>query len=362
MSALPNPGLRCELVEGTEALRALEPEWRQLYARTPEAYAASGFEWCLSSAEALAVPDHVPVLCVVIRESGNPVLLWPWILERRKRLWREATPLNGWIAGFPLPLVTSGGEAFGLIRIAMEAIGTRCDLLRIPRVPDDSLLRSVLNARGGFENIHQFRTSEVRFEEFPDWNQYRMSRQASELRDLRRRRRRLLEAGAVTLEPVLETSRCPEAIDWILRHKRAWARTRDRANPHLHTEGYRQLFLRAAAARSSGEGTLVSTLALEGRLIAGMISQVDRARIGFLVSTYDPAYGRFAPGQLLFEDMIRWACERRLTAEFRIGGEAYKDAWVNRHGICRTVLGPAGAWGRSYFRFKSLLHRLGRKG
>lgn len=354
--------MQCEVVEGLESLRALEPEWRQLYTRTPESYASCGFEWTRSSAEALAAPGNVPVLCVVIRESGNPVLLWPWILERRKRLWREATPLNGWIAGFSLPLVTDGAQASGLIRMALEAVSTRCDLLQIPRVPDDSLLRSVLNAQRGFESIHEFRTSEVRFEEFPDWNLYLKSRQASELRDLRRRRRRLLEAGTVNLEPVLETSRCPEAIDWILRHKRAWATSKNRANVHLSTERYRQLMLKAATARSSGEGTVVSTLALKGQLIAGMISQVDRSRIGFLVSTYDPAYARFAPGQLLFEDMIHWACERRLTAEFRIGGETYKEAWVNRYGTCRTVLGPSSAWGRTYFRFKSLFRRWARRG
>ena len=172
----------------------------------------------------------------------------------------------------------------------------------------------------------------------------------------------MLEAGTVTVEPVLETFRCPDAIDWILEHKRAWARSRNRPNLHLHTEGYRQLMQRAAASRHSAEGTFVSTLALNGRLIAGMISQVDQARVGFMVSTYDPNYSRFAPGQLLYEDMIRWACERRLTAEFRIGREPYKEAWVNHHGTCRSVLGPAGVWGRLYFRFKSLLHRLERKG
>jgi CelD/BcsL family acetyltransferase involved in cellulose biosynthesis len=218
----------------------------------------------------------------------------------------------------------------------------------------------VLNARGDFEGIHEFRTSEVRFEEFPDWDHYLRSRKASELRDLRRRRRRLLEAGTVTLKPEVEPSRCPNAIDWILEHKRAWARTRNRDNVHLSTERYRQLLLRAAAARGGEEGTRVATLALDGRLIAGMISQVDRSRIGFMVSTYDPAYARFAPGQLLFEDMIRWACDRRLTAEFRIGGEEYKETWVNRHGTCRTLLGPANAWGRTYFRFKSFFQRWAR--
>lgn len=362
MSSITDRYQRVEVVEGLDSLRALEKEWRRLFEENPEAYAGSGFDWCRGSAEALAESFGKTVLCVVIRDQQRFVQVWPWVLGRRKRLWREATPLNGLVSGLSLPLVISGDRGSGLIRTALEAIGSRCDLLHIPRVPDDSLLRPVLDGLGGFENIGEFRTSEVRFKDYPDWDHYRLSRDAAELRDLRRRRRRLLEAGNVSLEAVLETSRCPDAIDWILEHKRAWAHSRNRANPVLHTEAYRQLMLRAAASRGSAEGTLVSTLALNGRLIAGMISQVDRARIGFMVSTYDPNYSRFAPGQLLYEDMLRWACERRLTAEFRIGGEAYKEAWVNRHGICRTVLGPAGAWGRSYFRFKALLHRLGRKG
>lgn len=362
MSVHPSKGLREEIVEGLDSLRALETDWRRLFAETPGAYAGTGFDWCRSSAETFAPLSGGTVLCVVIRVEGRLVLVWPWVLGRRKRFWREATPLNGLNSGFPFPLVAEDRLSPFHTRIALKKLMERCDLLQFPRVPDESLLRRVLDELGGFEDIYQFRTSEVRFEAYPDWDRYLLSRDATEQRDLRRRRRRLLEAGTVIWEPMLETSRCPDAIDWILAHKRAWALARNRVNPHLHTEAYRQLMLRAVTSRGSAEGTFVSTLALNGRLIAGMISQVDRSRIGFMVSTYDPDFGRFAPGQLLFEDMIRWACERRLTAEFRIGGEAYKEAWVNHHGICRTVLGPAGAWGRNYFRFKSLVHRLGRKG
>ena len=49
----------------------------------------------------------------------------------------------------------------------------------------------------------------------------------------------------------------------------AWATSKNRANVHLSTERYRQLMLKAATARSSGEGTVVSTpLPSKGRLIA----------------------------------------------------------------------------------------------
>ena len=72
-----------------------------------------------------------------------------------------------------------------------------------------------------------------------------------------------------------------------------------------------------------------------------MISQVDRSRIGFLVSTYDPAYARFAPGQLLFEDRIHWGLVNVVSRRIPHRGDVRMGQPVP--GTCRTVLGPSSA-------------------
>ena len=45
--------------------------------------------------------------------------------------------------------------------------------------------------------------------------------------------------------------------------------------------------------------------------------------------SFDPVYAKYGPGQLLKEDVLKWAFERGLDCDFRLGDQAYKRSWAN---------------------------------
>src|SRR5262249_15822689 len=55
----------------------------------------------------------------------------------------------------------------------------------------------------------------------------------------------------------------------------------------------------------------------------------SKLQIEYLIPAFDPAYAKYSPGQLLIEDILKWAFERRLDLDFRLGNQPYKETWAN---------------------------------
>jgi CelD/BcsL family acetyltransferase involved in cellulose biosynthesis len=265
----------------------------------------------------------------VIREDQRVVLIWPFTLFRKSLFWRAA-PLGCAYAEYSAPLVEDGPEAERRIRLAWQVLRetTGCDVIAIPHVwhgsPFDKLMA------GEDVTITSKVTSlRVNWDGHEDWDHFYRSLKRKDQRDTQRRRRRLDEQGKVSFD-VVEGAACVPLIDWALRNKiEQLARTGKRA-PWLSDGAYRELLGRAASRTGPGGGIIIFVLKLADNIIATLICRVDKIRVEALNTVYDHAYSKYAPGKILWELSLKWACQHRLELDMRGGDFPYKRLWANR--------------------------------
>lgn len=162
-----------------------------------------------------------------------------------------------------------------------------------------------------------------------DWETYAAGLPRRRRSELRRRRRRLEELGAVTfevadgterLEPLLREGYGVEGSGWKLQEGTAIV-----SSPE--TERFYSAVARWAAAR----GTLrLGFLRVDGRAVAFHLTLEESGVAYLLKGGYDPELRALSPGQLLIGEMLHWAFGRGLrTYEFLGAEEDFKRDWTS---------------------------------
>jgi CelD/BcsL family acetyltransferase involved in cellulose biosynthesis len=144
------------------------------------------------------------------------------------------------------------------------------------------------------------------------------------LADLRRRMRRLREAGEVSVT----RARDPQTLDDVLElEARGWKGTRGTAitgDARLRT-----FYVRVAGWAAPRGGLRIAVLRLDGRPLAALLALEEAGVLHLLKAGYDPAFARFSPGQLLLQDVLREAFAARLQrVELHGADEPYKRLWT----------------------------------
>ena len=146
------------------------------------------------------------------------------------------------------------------------------------------------------------------------------------LRDLRRRRRKLDEAGTVEVDVRDGSERLDALLDEGLRlEPSGWkGRTAIAASPATLA------FYRSVCGWAAARGWLrLAFLRVDGRAIAFELALEQRRSWWFLKGGFDRAWHRYAPGRLLVHAMLERAFERRLaTFELLGGAEPWKLEWT----------------------------------
>ncbi len=83
---------------------------------------------------------------------------------------------------------------------------------------------------------------------------------------------------------------------------------------------------------------VVSSLRAGDTLLAAHLGGIDEERLYWWVPAYDPAFGRYSPGRLLLEALMREGQARRREFDFLIGDEDYKWHYATHD----RVIGPLG--------------------
>lgn len=173
--------------------------------------------------------------------------------------------------------------------------------------------------------------------------------------DLRRRARRLAEAGQVTLEVSDGRTR----LDELLREgfgiePSGWKREKGSA---ITSRSETEAFYREAARWAAARGALrLAFLRLNGRPLAFQFGVEENGVYYFLKGGYDTSFHASAPGKLLAGRMIARACELRLRRfEFLGTTESWKREWAQGHTLRVAVSafapGPLGFAGWAVNRY-----------
>jgi CelD/BcsL family acetyltransferase involved in cellulose biosynthesis len=163
-----------------------------------------------------------------------------------------------------------------------------------------------------------------------DLEAYRAARRARFLADLRRRRRRLDERGAVTVSverggALLGEGLALEDSGWKARRRTAIAE-----------QAPTRRFYTGVAEWAAARGTLrLLFLRLDRRPVAFLLGLEEAGTLYLLKGGHDPTFARYSPGQLMLQEAIAYAFAAKLRRVELLGdGEPYKLAWtVTTHEI-----------------------------
>ena len=162
-----------------------------------------------------------------------------------------------------------------------------------------------------------------------DWEAYVEERKSKFLRELRRRRRQLEAEGRFALEVHDGREQLTELLEEGFRVEAAgWKAARGTA---ILSQPATRRFYGDLACWAAKHGWLrLAFLRLDSRPIAFDFS-FEHAGVHYLLKTgFDPAYGRFAPGMLIRQEMITRAFAEGLRRyEFLGADEPWKLEWTD---------------------------------
>ncbi len=345
-----------EIVSTEAGLLALETEWNGLWARAGRPYLSRSFGWCLAGWRTTAMPRGRRLHIVVMREEGRIVLIWPMTTDRQMGI-RVARALGPESTEYDPILVEAGDEAARRIAQAWAFVRQQgaASVVTVPFVEEGTVVADALSRGAVYRTDHILPSPKTVFPENESWETYWRSRSANLRNGLTRRRKRMSERGAVTLDWVEDDATFATLLDWALGHKQAWMKRSGLANDFLGTPEYRAFLLALWAGQPAGGRLGMLALRVDGVPVAVKIGCLDGKRMEGFITTYDPAWSAFSPGQIILADCLRWCRDNGLNYDFRIGDEAYKQDWSTTIRVMNTMTLATSSLGAALIRFRVCL-------
>jgi Acetyltransferase (GNAT) domain len=335
--------LLVDVVEGRDAFVQLEREWNNALARGPRDEPMLRHEWMRAWIENFApgatlrtfvartgkeIHAAVPLIETIDRDADTcflPLTTWATpcndhsqrggVLlgrlgnEGLQAIWEKIAATPGWdrLRLRDLP----HGASEWRVRDQAEAGGFTTGIwvsLDSPYLPLPALEKPVNVAQKPSKKVQKLPTSDVRYE------QVEAALDAKFRQNLRRRRRRLAEKGALTYQ--LIDNKDAKALDAALAdffdiEASGWkgeGGTAIAQKPEL--VGFYTQLARDAAKRGS---LALGLLRLDGKVIAAHFSMVHGGKHFLIKIGYDESLHEHSPGQQLVSDAIRDSCARGLT-------------------------------------------------
>jgi CelD/BcsL family acetyltransferase involved in cellulose biosynthesis len=340
--------VRFEIITDVGTFLFLKPHWDNLFHKSADYNFSQSFEWCSTSWKIGSEPQRHKLYCLVGWVDDRVIIIWPFVGQRRA-LWSFARPLGTETTEYSDVLVEDGPEADCWVVLALQKLRTTCrsDVITLPNVRAGSRLHRILSRERPM-SVEVSPISSVSWDGYQEWENYYRSLHRDFRYLLRNRRRRLAERGNLTFEAVTEHGQYSPIIDWLFLHKTEWLMRTNHSSPWQDTEIYKKQLI-AVAAESKGIGhVMLFVLKLEGEIIAAVLGRISQSSAETVVAAFDQTYSKYGPGQLLYEDILKWAFERRLEFDFRIGDDRYKRSWINRKSEAITFRFINSIWGAAF--------------
>src|ERR1022692_3328933 len=266
--------------------------------------------------------DRGPLLLVTVRRAGELVGALPLIRHGAVL----ASPAN-WHTPAAGVLAEDDLVARELARILIGTHARRISLAFIDRA--DTITEAFRDEISGarYRIVERVLTRSPYLELVGDWAAFESSLGSEVRSNLRRRRRRLEERGAVTFEEQDGRTRLDQLFGEVVDVERmGWKGEQGTA---IGSREDTLLFYRCIASWAAARGWLrMHILRLDGRPIAAGLALRSSGVQFHLKIGFDPAYRQLAPGTLLMREYIHSAFTDGLRRIEMLGDdEAYKRVW-----------------------------------
>ena len=330
-------GLTTEIIESSEALAALAPEWWDLWRRTSTPLPFLTPAWLLPWWRHFA-PGRLFTLAA--RQHGRLVALAPAYIETGP-LGRRILPLGISLSDHLDILVDAACAEPGLRALAVAAEARRCDwdvweLENLP--PDAQALRLPLRS-GWSAEVYQQEPCPVLM--IPEGQTDLLPLlPVKKRRNIRLARNRCARRGEVCIERADERTASHILEGMIRLHGARW---RDRAQHGVLASEPVLAFQREAVPELARAGLLrLYTLRIAEQVVAALYALTQGRLTYVYLSGFDPDYAFESPSVLLMAHALREAlAEGCREIDFLRGGEAYKYEWgaVDRRNVKRSIRG-----------------------
>ncbi len=327
---------------------SLETIWRP-FEETALCSGFQGYDWLarwqtvIGAQTGLAQPN-----IFVIRQNDAVVGIFPLVVRTIGSV-RVLEWLGGLQSDFHGPLLAPGSDLFS--RYTFLKVWSRVlsavdpiDCIRLQRL--QPLISDTPNP------FVQYLDSQPHDDNFVltidgDWDTYLKSQFGGRSRRTMRRKRRNLETlGELKFEVIADADDHVQPMNALfgMKHQRA---TRTGICDLFRDSSVRE-FYRMAGHIGPRTKAHLSQISVGGRVIALHWGIIHDRTFYFILPTFDVDFGRFSPGQIMIEHLIKWCLENGIeTLDFTIGPEAYKADWCNfrydlhEHRQALTWLGAA---------------------
>lgn len=344
-----------------DRLETLDDGWAELWKRSQTAYLMQTLEWTRITLENPPDNRRREVYCIVGNQDGQVDVIWPFTVYRNNQ-WRMATPIAADWGDYTSVLVEDGPETAMRTQAAWQAARRLipCDLFDLRFVRESDPLHSIIEHDSTpKQTLYQLEAPWIALKGFQKWDDYWQTINANHRRDLGRKRRRLAEQGEIRVHEVTDPARGRELIDWMIDHKRIWLDHAEREDKiRLRTDEYPR-FLKAQVDALFPTGRcMIFALTLGDRVLAMDLASIDKTRFECNVGTFDYEFRKWSPGHILKEYHIKWALDRGLDYDMRLGDGEHKRFWGNRIEQTTTWRVANSAWGHAYVLLKQGIARL----
>jgi CelD/BcsL family acetyltransferase involved in cellulose biosynthesis len=356
--------LRFDIVTDVQQLFSLKPHWDNLCHRSIDYNFSQSFQWCLASWNIMVLPQRRRLYCLVGWLDNRIVLMWPFV-NVRHGLWSMLRPLASDTTVYSDVLVENSPEADYWVALAWQKLRATCksDIVSLPFVRTHSRLHRLLSQERPM-SAWVNSISGVNWGGNQEWESYYRSLKRDFRYSLRSRRNRLTERGKLSFEAVTNHEQFPPILDWLFTHKTEWMIRTGKRSPWQDAEVYKKFLITVAAERDEIGAVILFVLRFDDQIISAVLARVSKFTVESFIASFDRAYGKYGPGQLLYEDILKWALDRRLEFDFRMGDEVYKRDWTNWESEVITYRFINSIWGAAFSlasRCRSSFHALQRR-
>lgn len=321
----------CVVITDMGQMVALEAEWNALWRKARGSFHQS-YSFALHSWNEIAAPGGRSLFCIVIRERGRLVLVFP-LVRYRKGPCRMIRPLGPNASETTDMLVDPDCDAETYARMAWRAVEdlSKADIVHMPFVRAGSVLDRLIRCGRsvGEADVAPF----ADLQDQTDWATYTRIIGANSRQQLNRKRKRLSELGEfefVAVDPVTEPDYATDLMEWMFAHKKDWAERVGKHGDWITAPEYRKFLYKwmtdpANIQQMRVYAILIDKVPIAIKLVSFCASHVDLNIAGFHP---DPQYAKYSPGFVLDEFWMKIVFEKRLNVDFGVGNEPYKLFWA----------------------------------
>ncbi|MDB5789946.1 MAG: family N-acetyltransferase [Caballeronia mineralivorans] len=327
-----------EIVSDEDGFRALQREWDDLWSSAHGQY-GQAFNVCWLVWQHAAKPRGRRLCCIVHREDGRLVMVWPLVTYRRL-LWTYLCPLSPEAGDYTRVLVADGPSAPALIAGAWRTAQRRCgaDFIKLPYLNEGSELHAIASRERHVMIATHTVAAFANLRDETDWDTYCKTLGTMSGKKPGALERRFSKEGqlAVRLTEPGNAQENAALVDWILARKRTWGDRVGKRGEWLDSPHYQDFLVNLLCPADGRAMARLFVVTLDGAPVAATVVGVGKTCVDGLIASFDPLYAKFGPGSIVVEHVIKWAFDQRLNVEFGVGTERFKAYW-SRNNI-------TGAW------------------